>query len=176
MPYRGWKLESKIGIRIEPILLKSKLTQKFRRISTADFHLRVVWVRVGVGDTQHIQVGPELGTNMLQELQTLALVGLLVSTYYLTIGCRQIGASLPAESGNISEKVASATEVLDDIADLLNEALAGLPLASNPQTPSSPMEAILSGFITSMTKPPNHANPQPQEWEILQPEDTPQND
>lgn len=117
-----------------------------------------------------------MGRFMLQELQTLALVGLLVSTYYLTIGCRQIGASLPTESGNISEKVASATEVLDDIADLLNEALTGLPLASNPQTPSSPMEAILSGLISSMTKPPNHASPQPQEWEILQPEDTPQND
>ena len=105
---------------------------------------------------------------MLEELQTLALVGLLVSTYYLTIGCRQIGASLPTESGNISEKVASATEVLDDIADLLNEALAGLSGQSNPQTPSSPMEAVLSGLISSMIKPPKHATPQPQEWEILE--------
>jgi hypothetical protein len=101
-----------------------------------------------------------LAQTMLEELQTLALVGLLVSTYYLTIGCRQIGASLPTESGNISEKVASATEVLDDIADLLNEALAGLPLVSNPQTPSSPMEAILSGLISSMTNRGVHGYPQ----------------
>ena len=113
---------------------------------------------------------------MLQELQTLALVGLLVSTYYLTIGCRNIGDSLPHESGNISEKVAGATEVLDDIADLLNEALQSLSGGGHPQTPSSPMEAILSGFITSMTSKANHASPPPQEWEILKPEDTPPND
>ena len=97
---------------------------------------------------------------MLQELQTLALVGLLVSTYYLTIGCRQIGSSLPTESSNISEKVASATEVLDDIADLLNEALASLPNGSNAQMPSSPMEAILSGLISSMTSKGVHGHPQ----------------
>jgi len=108
---------------------------------------------------------------MLQELQTLALVGLFVSTYYLTIGCKRIGESLPTESVNISDKVAGATEVLDDIADLLNEALAGLPSASNPQTPSSPLDAILGSLISGMTKPPNHASPpQQEEWEILDPE------
>ena len=107
---------------------------------------------------------------MLQELQTLALVGLCVSTYYLTVGCKRIGETLPTESTQISDKVAGATEVLDDIADLLNEALAGLPLASNPQTPSSPLDAILGSLISGMTKPPNHANPQQEEWEILDPE------
>ena len=93
---------------------------------------------------------------MLEELQTLALVGLLVSTYFLTIGCRSIGDSLPHESGNISEKVAGATEVLDDIADLLNEALQSLGGGGHTQTPSSPMEAILSGLIGSMTAKENH--------------------
>ena len=102
---------------------------------------------------------------MLQELQTFALVGLLVSTYYLTIGCRKIGDSLPAESGNISEKVAGATEVLDDIADLLNEALQSLAGGGTTQTPSSPMEAILSGFISSMTSKANHGT-QSQEWQV----------
>ena len=99
---------------------------------------------------------------MLQELQTLLLVGLLVSTYYLTVGCRNISASLPAESGQISDKVASCTEVLDDIADLLNEGLAGLSTAGGTQTPSSPMEAILGGLISSMTNKANHG---PQENE-----------
>ena len=95
---------------------------------------------------------------MLQELQTLALVGLLVSTYYLTVGCRRIGDSLPTESGQITEKVAGATEVLDDIADLLNEAVQSFAGMGATQTPSSPMEAILSGFITSMTSKANHGN------------------
>ena len=103
---------------------------------------------------------------MLEELQTLALVGLLVSTYYLTIGCRKIGASLPAESGQISDKVAGATEVLDDIADLLNEALQSLSGGGSTQTPSSPMEAILSGFISSMTSKANHGNTLKEEWQV----------
>jgi len=102
---------------------------------------------------------------MLQELQTLALVGLLVSTYYLTVGCRRIGDSLPTESGQISEKVAGATEVLDDIADLLNEAVQSFAGMGATQTPSSPMEAILTGFITSMTSKANHG-PLKEEWQI----------
>ena len=95
---------------------------------------------------------------MLQELQTVALVGLLVSTYYLTIGCRSLGDSLPHESGNISDKVEGMTEVLDDIANLLNEGLQSFAGGGHAQTPSSPMEAILSGFISSMTSKPNHAS------------------
>ena len=110
---------------------------------------------------------------MLEELQTLALVGLLVSTYYLTIGCRNIGDSLPHESGNISDKVAGATEVLDDIADLLNEALQTIAGGGATQTPSSPMEAILNGFISSMTSKPNHGNTQQTEREILEIDPTP---
>ena len=103
---------------------------------------------------------------MLEELQTLALVGLLVSTYYLTIGCRSIGDSLPHESGNISEKVAGATEVLDDIADLLNEALQSLGGKGATHTPSSPFEALLTSFIGNIATPKNHATPITEEWTI----------
>lgn len=104
---------------------------------------------------------------MLEELQTLALVGLLVSTYYLTIGCRKIGDSLPHESESITDKVAGATEVLDDIADLLNEALQSLGAGGHTQTPSSPMQSILSGLISSMTSTQLHGS-QPPEREILE--------
>ena len=104
---------------------------------------------------------------MLEELQTVALVGLLVSTYYLTIGCRRIGDYLPTESGHISEKVAGATDVLDDIANLLNEGLGALANSGLPQTASSPMEALLSGFISRMTMPQNDG-PQQEEWTIRQ--------
>jgi len=129
---------------------------------TENWRFKMVWSRVGVGFTQHIQEGDHIGPTMLQELQTLLLVGLLVSTYFLTIGCRQIGASLPAESGNISDKVAGATEVLDDIADLLNEALQSVGAMGSPQTPSSPVEMILSTLMSSMASKANHG---PQENE-----------
>jgi hypothetical protein len=110
---------------------------------------------------------------MLEELQTLALVGLLVSTYYLTIGCRSIGDSLPHESGHISDKVdgvttkiAGMTEVLDDIANLLNEGLHSLS-GVVPSAPSgSPIEALLSGFISRMTSIPEHGNTLKEEWQV----------
>ena len=67
---------------------------------------------------------------MLEELQTLLLVGLLVATYFLTIGCRNISESLPDESGHITtkidattDKIGVMTEVLDGIANRLNDAL-----------------------------------------------------
>ena len=103
---------------------------------------------------------------MLEELQTLALVGLLVSTYYLTIGCRRIGDSLPTESGHITDKVAGATEVLDDIADILNDALQSLGGSTTTHTPSSPFEAILTSFIGNMTSKANHGNTLKEEWQV----------
>ena len=102
---------------------------------------------------------------MLEELQTLALVGLLVSTYFLTVGCRNISESMPHESGIISGKVSGMTEVLDDIADLLNEALHAVGNSSIAQTPTSPVEAILSAFMTNMTSKANHG-PLTEEWQI----------
>ena len=109
---------------------------------------------------------------MLEELQTLALVGLLVSTYYLTVGCKNIAESLPEESGHISNKIDETTvkiggmnEVLDDIANLLNEGLQSISGNGATQTASSPMEALLTGFISRMTSNENHG-PLSQEWQI----------
>ncbi len=118
-----------------------------------------------------------IGQNMLEELQTLLLVGLLVSTYYLTVGCRNIGEIMPNESDNISGKVDNATDrirdmtaVLDDIANLLNEGLHTVAEKANTQMDNSPLGAILSGFIARMTSPEEHGKEQ-EEWEILPPND-----
>ena len=115
-----------------------------------------------------------MGENMLEELQTLALVGLLVSTYYLTIGCRKIGDSLPDESGHISgridatsDKIGVMTEVLDDIANLLNEGLGALANTGMAQTASNPVEMILSSLMTRMTMP-QADGPKQEEWQVRQ--------
>ena len=114
---------------------------------------------------------------MLEELQTLALVGLLVSTYYLTVGCRKIGDSMPLESTNITEKVTGVTEVLDDIADLLNEGIQSFSGGPIAQTPNSPMQSILSAFLSSATTPKEHGDTtQPEEWEVLDPTENPTNE
>jgi len=112
---------------------------------------------------------------MLEELQTLLLVGLLVSTYYLTIGCRNIGETLPYESGTISEKVDSATgkigvmtEVLDDIANLLNDGLNALTDSPVAQIDNNPLQSILTGFISRITSPPEHASEEQTQREIFE--------
>jgi len=117
---------------------------------------------------------------MLEELQTLLLVGLLVATYFLTLGCRQINEHLPTESGNITDKVdettakiSGMTEVLDDIANLLNEGLHSISDIAPSAKPGSPIEALLSGFISRIASPTEHGSldTQPQEWEILPPDE-----
>ena len=109
---------------------------------------------------------------MLEELQTMALVGLLVSSYYLTIGCKNISESLPHESTHITDKLDASsaklsgmTEVLDDIANLLNEGLGAIVQSGMTQTASSPVEMILNSLMTRMSSPPEHG-PQQEIWEV----------
>ena len=113
---------------------------------------------------------------MWDEVQTLALVGMLVAMYFLTEGCKRINESMPYESGQITGKVdgmteelSNATSVLDDIANLLHEGLTSLPSTSPAQTDNSPIGMILNGLISNMTNPqvdgPKHT--EPQEWEVL---------
>ena len=110
---------------------------------------------------------------MSEELQTVLLVGLLVSSYYLTIGCKSIGESLPHESSHItdkvdgaSEKISGMTDVLDDIANLLNEAVQSIGGMGVTQTASSPVEMILSSLMSRMTSPSEHGNTLTQEWQV----------
>ena len=112
---------------------------------------------------------------MLEEVQTALLIGLLVSSYYLTVGCKNISESLPHESTHISdrvdgasEKISGMTEVLDDIANLLNEAVQSFAGMGVTQTASNPVEMILSSLITRMTSPIEHADPLKEEWPLRQ--------
>jgi hypothetical protein len=117
---------------------------------------------------------------MIEELQTILLVGLLVSSYYLTIGCKNIGESLPYESSHItdkvdgaSEKISGMTEVLDDIANLLNEAVQSISGMGVTQTASSPVEMILSSLMSRMTSPSEHGNTLTQEWQVREDDSPP---
>ena len=110
---------------------------------------------------------------MIEELQTILLVGLLVSSYYLTVGCKNISESLPHESTHITDRVDGATakisgmtEVLDDIANLLNEAVQSISGMGVTQTASSPVEMILSSLMSRMTSPSEHGNTLTQEWQV----------
>ena len=58
------------------------------------------------------------------------------------------------------------TDVLDDIANLLNEAVQSIGGMGVTQTASSPVEMILSSLMSRMTSPSEHGNTLTQEWQV----------
>ena len=108
---------------------------------------------------------------MIEYVQAFALFALLAFAFFAERTMRSRIEELPSQTEAITDKITGMTEVLDDIADLLNEAMDAVGNSAIAQTPSSPMEAILSGLISSITAPKNHG-PQPKEWEVL-PNDSP---
>jgi len=104
---------------------------------------------------------------MIEYAQAFALFALLAFAFFAERTMRSKIEELPPQTEAITDKITGMTEVLDDIADLLNEALHAVGNSSIAQTPSSPVEAILSAFIGNLTAPKNHGS-QSQEWEVLQ--------
>ena len=109
---------------------------------------------------------------MQEYIQSITLVALLVFLFYTERTMRSKIENMPSQTVDVEDKISGMTEVLDDIADLLNEGLQSLTGASHAQTPSNPMEAILSGLISSMTSKANHG-PTTQERTIHEIDPTP---
>ena len=93
---------------------------------------------------------------MIEYAQAFALFALLGFAFFMEKSMRSKIEELPSQTGQITDKITTCTEVLDDIADLLNEAMHAVGNSAIAQTPSSPMEAILSAFIGNMTSKANH--------------------
>ena len=109
---------------------------------------------------------------MIEYAQAFALFALLGFAFFMEKSMRSKIEELPSQTEAITDKITGMTEVLDDIADLLNEAMHAVGNSAIAQTPSSPVEAILSAFIGNMTSKANHGNPtQQEEWEVLPPND-----
>jgi hypothetical protein len=107
--------------------------------------------------------------NMLDYIQTSTLVALLVFLIYLEKTMRTKIEDMPSPTGEIENKITGMTEVLDDIADLFNDALGAVANSPITQTASTPMESILSGLISSVMTPKSHGSTQePQIGEIYQ--------
>ena len=95
---------------------------------------------------------------MIEYAQAFALFALLGFAFFMEKSMRSKIEELPSQTEAITDKITGMTEVLDDIADLLNEAMDAVGNSAIAQTPSSPMEAILSGLISSITAPKNHGS------------------
>ena len=74
-----------------------------------------------------------------------------------------------SKSAVITDELKDISVTLNDIADLFNDALGAINNSPIAQTPSSPMESILSGLISSVMSPKTHGPTQePQEREIYE--------
>ena len=93
---------------------------------------------------------------MIEYAQTFAMFAILAFGFYIEKSMRSKIEELPSQTEAITDKITGMTEVLDDIADLLNEAMHAVGNSAIAQTPSSPVEAILSAFIGNMTSKANH--------------------
>ena len=97
-----------------------------------------------------------LAKPMIEYAQALTLLALLVFAVYVEKTTRSKLEELPEKTEAVTYQIERMTEVLDDIADLLNEAMHAVGNSAIAQTPSSPVEAILSAFIGNMTSKANH--------------------
>jgi hypothetical protein len=110
---------------------------------------------------------------MIEYVQAFALFALLAFAIFAEKTMRSRIEELPDQTEVITDKITRMTEVLDDIADLLNEALHAVGSSPLAQTPSSPVEAILNAFIGNMTSKANHG-PQENQRTIHEIDPTPQ--
>ena len=114
---------------------------------------------------------------MLEYIQTSTLLALLVFFIYLEKTMRSKIEEMPSPTGDIENKITGMTEVLDDIADLLNDGLNMVTAKTNPN-PQAGMDIptlLTNLFMSKVNMPQEHGRTQePQEREIHDIDPTPQ--
>ena len=77
--------------------------------------------------------------------------------------------SMDSKTDYLTTELKDISVTLNDIADLFNDALNAINNSPVAQTPSNPMEAILSGLISSVMTPKSHGSTQePKDGEIFE--------
>ena len=118
--------------------------------------------------------GGKVARLMIELMPTLLLLSLLISVVFLIRLLLQMPDSMDNKTDVITGELKDIATILDDIADLFNDALGAVANSPIAQTPSSPMESILSGLISSVMTPKTHGNPQTQDRPIQEIDITPQ--
>ena len=110
---------------------------------------------------------------MIEYAQTFAMFALLAFGFYIEKTMRSKIEELPSQTGQITDKITTCTEVLDDIADLLNEAMLAVSNSGIAHPPSSPFEALLTSFLGNLTPKKEHGHPKENQWKIYEDNQTP---
>ena len=97
---------------------------------------------------------------MLEYLTALTMLVLVFGHALLIKKCTKLTDGLEPSAQSLSTELKDITGILDDIADLFNDAISIVNNSPIAQTPSSPMEAILSGLISTVMTPKEHGSTQ----------------
>jgi hypothetical protein len=114
---------------------------------------------------------------MIEYLYLFCLLCLTISVPVLIRGCFNIHKELPHQGGNISEKIDGVNDILNELADFISDVANGInssPVNTNPPTL---VDTLLTAFLKRGSPSPlEHGKTQPQDWEILPPNDTQTNE
>lgn len=103
---------------------------------------------------------------MLEEMQSAALLGLLVCQYYLIRGCFRINESIPAAGGSLREEITRSADLLDEVAQLIADFSDNISPPAVAQPPGGLGDLVASFLNNRMNPAPDHATTQSQ-WEVL---------
>ena len=120
-----------------------------------------------------IMEGGKVARLMIEYLPTLILLCLLISAVFLIRLLLEMPKDIGSKSVEITDELKDITTILDDIADLFNDALGAVANSPIAQTPSSPMESILSGLISSVMSPKTHGSEEQTDRQIHEINETP---
>jgi hypothetical protein len=110
-----------------------------------------------------------MGELMIEYLPSFFLLCLVLSAVFLIRLLLEMPKSMDSKTDYLTTELKDISITLNDIADLFNDALGAINNSPVAQTPSSPMEAILSGLISSVITPKSHGSTQePEEREIYE--------
>ena len=114
---------------------------------------------------------------MLEYLYLICLLCLTISVPILIRGCFNIHTELPNQGGHISSRIDKVSELLDEMADLMNNAIQFSEQTTDiAQTANSPIMTILNAFMTKTPSPQGHGSKTQQTereiYEIIEPQTT----
>ena len=110
-----------------------------------------------------------MGELMIEYLPSFFLLCLVLSVVFLIHLFLEMPKSMDSKTDYLTTELKDISVTLNDIADLFNDALNAINNSPVAQTPSNPMEAILSGLISSVMTPKSHGSTQePKDGEIFE--------
>jgi len=118
---------------------------------------------------------------MLEYMYLLCLLSLSISVPILIRGCVRLNESTATNGGGISERIDKVADLLDEMADIINNAVqfqeAIMPAA---QTASHPLLSALNLFMNRTPSNPEHGNEKKQTereiYEIIEPQTKTENE